>query len=312
MFPLFGVCGPSSWFGLDLFWARDPAIDRRGAPLQLNSGSKIHQAGPRSFYTAGRRQALQLLFLYLVVGIACVLGQTGNSVPTVEAIIARMAHARAENRVRLRPYIVTRNYKLFGNDVSKTKSEVVANIAFVPPDSKKYTIQETSGSGLGQILVRRMLAGEAEVEKDHLSTDLSADNYDFRFLREADVSGQRCYVLELLPRRKEQHLLCGNIWVDADTYLPRRFEGEFAKSPSWWVRDVSITFTYGDVGGMWLQTATEAVANVRILGRSTMVSRDVRYKITELVATASSVEPDFLELMPGRPFRPNAIRMPAK
>ena len=87
------------------------------------------------------------------------------------------------------------------------------------------------------------------------------------FIREADVSGQRCYVLELLPRRKEQHLLRGDIWVDADTYLLRRFEGELAKSPSWWVRDVSVTFIYGDVGGMWLQTATEAAADVRILGR---------------------------------------------
>jgi hypothetical protein len=230
----------------------------------------------------------------------------------VETIIVRMAQARVESRIRLRPYMVTRNYKLFGNDVSKAKAEVIADMSFVPPDSKEYRIQETSGSGLGQVLVRRMLAGEAEVEKDHLSTDLSADNYDFRFIREADVSSQRCYVLELLPRRKEQHLLHGDIWVDAGTYLPRRFEGEFAKSPSWWVRDVSITFTYGDVGGMWLQIVTEAAANVRILGRSTMVSRDVKYKITELVAAAPSVEPDFLELMPGGLLRPSAIRMPAK
>jgi len=63
---------------------------------------------------------------------------------------------------------------------------------------------------------------------------------------------------------------------------------------------------------MWLQTATEAAANVRILGRSTMVSRDVKYKITELVATASSVETNFLELMPRRPFRVVAIPRPAK
>ena len=85
--------------------------------------------------------------------------------PTAETIIARMAQARAENRARLRPYIVTRNYKLFGKDESKAKSEVIADVAFVPPDSKKYTIQETNGSGLGQILVRRMLAGEAEVDE---------------------------------------------------------------------------------------------------------------------------------------------------
>ena len=243
---------------------------------------------------AARQQAWRLLFVYLVIGMARASAQTGNSVPSAGTIIARMAQARDQNHVRLRPYIVTRNYKLFGNDASKAKSEVIADVTFVPPASKKYRIQETSGSGVGQVLVRRMLAGEAEVEKDHLSTDLSADNYDFRFIREADVSGQRCYVLELLPRRKEQHLLHGDVWVDADTYLPRRIEGEFAKSPSWWVRDVSVTFTYGDVGGMWLQTVTEAAANVRILGRSTMVSRDVKYRITELVATAPPVETNLL------------------
>jgi hypothetical protein len=280
--------------------------------LQQNSWFKIRQAERRSFCVVARQQTGWLVFLYLLAGIASAAPQNGDSLPTAETIITRMAQARAENRARLRPYIVTRNYKLFGKDESKAKSEVIADVAFVPPDSKKYTIQETNGSGLGQILVRRLLANEAEVTRDHVSTDLSADNYDFRFMREADVSGQRCYVLELLPRRMEKHLLHGNIWVDASTYLLRRFEGELAKSPSWWVRDVSVTFVYGDVGGMWLQTATEAAADVRILGRASMVSRDVKYKISELVAAASPVETNSWELIPRRPFPPSVIPRPAE
>ena len=283
-----------------------------GAPLQQDSWIKIREAGRRSFCVVARQQTGWLLFLYLAAGMASASGQTRDSIPTAETIIARMAQARAENRARLRPYIVTRNYKLFDKDKNKAKSEVIAEVAFVPPDSKKYTIQVTNGSGLGQILVRRMLAGEAEAAKDHAATDLSVDNYDFRFIREADVSGQRCYVLELLPRRKEKHLLHGDIWVDAGTYLLRRFEGELAKPPSWWVRDVSVTFVYGEVGGMWLQTATEAAADVRILGRTTMVSRDVKYKITELVASASSAQTNVLELMSGGPFRHGAVPRPPK
>ncbi|MGD1155829.1 MAG: outer membrane lipoprotein-sorting protein [Terriglobia bacterium] len=273
---------------------------------------KIREAGRSFFCATARQQTSWLLLLYLVGAMASTSAQTGSSVPTAEAITARMAQARAENRARLRPYIVTRNYKLFGKEGSKAKSEVIADVAFVPPNSKKYTIQETNGSGLGQMIVRRMLANEAEVTKDYVSTDLSTDNYDFRFIREEDVSGQRCYVLELLPRRKEKHLLHGDIWVDADTYLLRRFEGETAKTPSWWVRDVSVTFVYGEVGGMWLQIASEAVANVRILGRSTMVSRDVKYKITELVADASAVRTNFFESMPGRSFRRGVIPRPPK
>lgn len=143
-----------------------------------------------------------------------------------------MAQARAENRARFRPYIVTRDYKLFGKERDKTKSRVIADVAFVPPDSKKYAIQQTNGSGLGGIIVRRMLASEAEVTKDYALTDFSPDNYGFRFIREEEVSGRRWYVLELLPRRKDTHLLRGDVWVDANTYLLRRIEGQPAKTPS--------------------------------------------------------------------------------
>ena len=248
---------------------------------------KIRETLQGPFHRTARRQALWLLFLYFLAGMTSVRAQTGSSTHLEETIIAGMAQARVAGRSRLRPYIVTRSYKLFGKDAINSRSEVIANIAFVPPDSKNYSIQETNGSGMGQVLVRRMLVGEAAVEKKHLATDLSAENYNFRFIREEDVVGHRCYVLELVPRRNEQYLLHGNIWVDAVTYQPLRFEGEFAKSPSWWVKNVHLTFVYSDVGGMWLQTSTEAAAEVRILGLSTMVSHDLKYKITGLAAEAS-------------------------
>ena len=246
-----------------------------------------------------RQQTSWLLIFGLVAVVACASAQTGTTVPTVETIVARMTRARAENRTRFRPYNVARDYKLFGKEKDKIKSQVIADIDFVPPNSKKYTIRQASGSGLGGMIVRRMLASEAEVTKDYVATDFSPDNYGFRFLRAEDVLDQRCYVLELLPLRKDKRLLHGEIWVDANTYLPRRFEGELAKTPSWWVRDLRVAFVYSDVGGMWLQTASEASANVRILGRSTMVSQDVRYTLNELIITASTLR--------GRNFQPALI-----
>ncbi len=225
-----------------------------------------------------------MLFPCLVVAVTYqASAQTRNPVPTVETILARMAQARAENQACFRPYIVTRDYKLFGKDREKIKSQVVADMTFIPPDAKEYAIQQASGTGLGKTIVRRTLASEVDIAKDHASTDFSADNYDFRFTGEENVSGQRCYVLELLPRRKDKSLLRGNIWIDASTYLVHRIRGEPAKSPSWWLRGVQITLLYGDVGGMWLQTDLEATANVRILGPHTLVSRDVNYRFSELV-----------------------------
>jgi hypothetical protein len=271
----------------------------------------IREAGRSFFHLTARRQTSWSLFLFLVAAMASASAQTGSTTPNVEAIVAHMTQARAGNRARSRPYVVTREYKLFGKEGSKAESEVIADVAFVPPDSKEYTIQETNGSGLGRMIIGRMLANEAEVTKDYALTDISADNYDFRFLREEEVSGQRCYVLELLPRRNDKNLLRGNIWVDANTYLLRRTEGEPAKAPSWWVRDARVALRYGDVGGMWLQTASEATARVRILGPYTMVSRDVKYKITELVADGSSAHANFFEPMLDRSLRQRAIpRLP--
>jgi hypothetical protein len=125
-------------------------------------------------YMAARQHTCWLPFLYFVAGMASVWAQAGSLNPSAEMIIVRMAQARAESRARLRPYIVTRDYKLFASDASKAKSQVIANIAFVPPNSKKYSIQKTNGSGVGQVLVRRMLACEVEVEGvDFKKTDIT-------------------------------------------------------------------------------------------------------------------------------------------
>jgi hypothetical protein len=129
-----------------------------------------------------------------------------------------------------------------------------------------------------------MLDHETDIVKDYGSTDLTPANYDFHFLREDQLDGQRCYVLEMTPKRRGKTLLRGHIWVDASTYQLRRTEGEPGKAPSWWLRDSHIVLTYGDVGGMWLQTASESTANVRFVGPHTMVARDVEYKFSALTA----------------------------
>ena len=231
-------------------------------------------------------QAWGMLFLCFTTAVEYASAQTSSPIPALDTIIARMAQARNENQSRFRPYVVTRDYKLSDKEKSNTRAQVVADVSFVPPNSKNYSIQQTSGMGLGEFIVRRMLASESEITKDTSSTEISRDNYDFRFLREEEANAQRCYVVELVPRRKDRHLLRGNVWVDAKTYLIHRTEGEPAKTLSWWLRDVRIALLYGDVGGMWLQTALEATATVRIFGEYTVVSHDVKYQLNEVVVAA--------------------------
>jgi hypothetical protein len=230
-----------------------------------------------------RVSCLGLIGLF-VEGVGSIHAQS-SPVPTVETILARMEQARSENRARLRPYSVMRDYQLFGAEKQTSKAEIIADVTFVPPDVKHYAIRQANGMGLGEKIVRQMLDHETDIVKDYGTTDLTPANYDFRFVREEPLDGQRCYVLEMTPRRKGKTLLRGHIWVDATTYQLRRTEGEPGKAPSWWLRDARIVLTYGNVGGMWLQTASESTANVRFVGPHTMVARDVEYKFSELTAS---------------------------
>lgn len=210
--------------------------------------------------------------------------QPPTTAPDVETILVRMAESRAVNRATFRPYMVTRDYTLFGKERDKSKSEVTAELTFVPPNTKEFRIRESSGSGLGERIVRQMLEGETEIAEDYGSSDISLENYDFKFAGEKTLDGQRCYLIETFPKRKQKNLIRGHVWVDVDSYLLRRLEGAPAKSPSWWLRNVRLAFTYSDVEGMWLQTASEYTTNVRIFGHYAITSRDVKYDFDGVAA----------------------------
>lgn len=203
--------------------------------------------------------------------------ETRLAVPSFKTILARMSQATIRNETRLSPYTVTREYEMFGRDRNHARSQVVANIVFSPPKSRTYHIEHAEGSVIGEEIVRRVLKREALILRKRQSTDISQENYRFRFLREAVLNGHRCYILQMLPRREDKNLLRGTIWVDATTYRIRRLEGQPEENPSWWVRNVHIVLIFGDVGGMWLPTSSEYTARVRILGPSAMVAHDLRY-----------------------------------
>jgi hypothetical protein len=239
-----------------------------------------------------RTRLCRLIFLHSTVYLAgldvsgvALAEHLQSPVPTAESIIAHMAQARSENRARLRPYSVTRAYRLYSSEKQTARAEVIAQVTFVPPGLKEFVIQHTSGLGLGERIVRQMLESEIGIVKNYEATDMSPANYDFRFLRQQELDGQLCYVLEIRPRRKDKILLRGQIWVDSVTYLLHRTEGEPARSPSWWLKDARVVLTYNDVGGMWLQTSSESSAEVRLLGRHTMLSRDVEYNMSTLAAS---------------------------
>jgi len=178
---------------------------------------------------------------------------------------------------------------MFSKDDSTPRSQVTAEVSFVPPSSREFKITETQGSERGESIVRHILEGEKKTTEDgSRNTAITRDNYDFALAGEQTFDGHRCYLLELTPKRKERSLVRGKAWVDSETYLIRKIDGEMAKLPSWWLKDISLSLTFGEVGGMWMQTATIAVAELRLFGQHTLVSHVVSFQPNGAVANNHS------------------------
>jgi Outer membrane lipoprotein-sorting protein len=186
-----------------------------------------------------------------------------------------MMAVRRQNHDRIKAYTVKRDYQLMDKQ-SQPKAQVVADITYLPPDQKQYRIESSSG-GLGERILRDILAKETESPKEAQRKEVSPDNYDFQLMGEETVNGRRCFVLGIHPKRQEKDMLRGKVWVDAENYTMYRIEGQVVKSPSWWIRDLYILMTFAPVDGVWLHTATHAVADVRFKGKYVMDSHDVKY-----------------------------------
>jgi len=244
-----------------------------------------------------------LLYTTLALAI-CLLAtvakaQTGNSADDVRDIVQRMLAAQDENRKHLRAFTVKRDYRLLDKR-SESKAQVVAEIIYAPPGQKRYRIESGTG-GIGERILRDVLAHETSAPKDTRRRELSLENYDFQLINERSLEGHRCFVLRVAPKREEKDLIRGQIWVDVQNYRIRRIEGKTVKSPSWWIRDLSILVTFADVGGMWLQTSIEAVANVRFKGQYTMVSRDLEYFSGEYATPETRRDAGAFAVIPLRP-----------
>jgi hypothetical protein len=214
----------------------------------------------------------------LVLGMVALLtlpaaAQTATSLSLPE-IVSRM-HA-AETAEQNRPsYRLLRQYRLSGADPKVATSEVLAEVDYVPPSSKAFSIRKAEGSERGTKIVRRVLEHEADMAKGSVNSDFCTSNYDFALLGQDTLNGKPVYVLQLKPRHAAVELLRGKAYVDAQTFLVVRAQGEPARNPSWWIKDLEVVIDYGRADGVWLPLATHATADLRLLGTHVLTSKDL-------------------------------------
>jgi Outer membrane lipoprotein-sorting protein len=226
--------------------------------------------------------------LFLVTATVIASGQNSSQQqprPELQTIVQRMDQAARQNRESYRAYVITREFRMYGGPEQKPSATVLAEVSFVPPKTKDYRITDAQGSSRGETVVRHILEGEQKAAATGQAPGaVNSENYNFQFQGEQRLDGHDCYLLGLNPKRKEKSLIIGRAWVDKDTYLVRRVQGQLAKMPSWWIKSAEVTLDFGEVSGMWLQTHTRAVADVRIVGPHTLQEDAVKIRAGSLVA----------------------------
>jgi hypothetical protein len=207
----------------------------------------------------------------------------------VKEIVSRMEAAQLASRNQGIAYQVTRKYVLSDDNPKTPDGQVTAQVEFLPPGEKVYTLGASQGGDRVEKVVRKVLDHESEMTAHAERGEITSRNYEFALLSDDSVQGHRCYVLQLSPKREAAELLRGKAWVDATDYQIRRVEGELSKSPSWWVKNVHVSLNYGEVLGMWMQLDSRAKADVRMMGQYVLTSQalDVR---TQMV-TARNIAP---------------------
>ena len=164
-------------------------------------------------------------------------------------------------------------------------------------DSSGFRYQIVAERGSDTVrnkVLRTLLKREQEMiaTGDFGRGELTDANYEFG----EEISGAGERYIPIKPKRKDVMLIKGRIVLNGDGDL-LRVEGTVAKNPSFWTSEVNITRHYARVDGVRVPIATESLAKVKFVGRSSL---NVRYEYETIngrsVKTAAASAPAALLL----------------
>ena len=119
-------------------------------------------------------------------------------------------------------------------------------------------------------VIARFLTEEVKAANQEPSTNtnfaISPANYKFKYKGMESVDGRDVYVLHLTPRQKRVGLFKGELWLDAETYMPVRESGTLVKTPSIFLKKMQFVRVYEMQNGVAVPQHMQSKAEVRFIG----------------------------------------------
>jgi len=216
---------------------------------------------------------------------------------SITEIVDQMVQAENERTAAFSGYTGMRRYH-FENKKFGKRAEVTVRVICDQTGAKSFEVLAESGSGFVRShILRRMIDAERQTSAkgDHEQTRILPENYQFSLLGTEVAEGRPAYVLQIVPKSKNQFMVRGRIWVDAEEFAITRVEGSPAKNPSLWIHSVKVVQRYGRFGKFWLPVNNESRADARIFGSTDVDIEYFDYLFDKTHSQASAVsvnEPD--------------------
>jgi hypothetical protein len=210
------------------------------------------------------------LFLLILSADPAVCGGGKTADDTLAGIVDRL-ETRAKERARiLGNYRSLRTYRV-SNERADFRREYPITMELFWPSGKQYRLPDPPPTGIVfKMAFQRLLDSEVDNARPGIqqASAITRHNYQFVLKGREVIDGEPCWVLALKPRRDSKFLLEGRIWVSCADAEIVRLEGQPAKMPSFWVKDIRLVRTFRKVNGFWLPSADRSVNQVRIFGET--------------------------------------------
>jgi len=233
----------------------------------------VQRASTENVERMPRARLLQIAIAAALAGAPLALQAANSSAPlvsrTVEQFLSRSQEPRQYRALR----------RLEAGAGADRSGWMEAWTEFVPGSGFRYEIVSEGGS---ELVRSRVLRAVLEREKgladrgSALIASIEPANYEFE---PGGFDGSGLLKLLLKPRRKDDMLLDGAMFLTPHEADLVRVEGRLVKSPSFWVRKVDVVRHYGRVHGLRLPITVESTAQVRFVGPA---SFRMTYRYTEV------------------------------
>jgi hypothetical protein len=140
---------------------------------------------------------------------------------------------------------------------------------FTPGRGLSYTVISEGGSSrVRSRALKNVLDREVEASRsaEARAAAFSTENYRYQLGGVLPNAVQ----IGLMPRREDPRLINGLATMNQHTAELAYVEGDLAKNPSFWVRDVRIARRYSKVGTVTLPVDIRSTARVRMFGPAEM------------------------------------------